>query len=71
MSAQKPSSDTGAHRVVVRWTILPSGRVTDVETESTRFQGTPLALCLEGKIRAWTFPKHHEQGAPVRFPFVF
>ncbi len=71
VSAQKLKSDDEGHRVVVRWTILPSGRVTDVETETARFQGTPLALCLEGKIRAWTFPQHHEQGGPVRFPFVF
>ncbi|MFL5349179.1 MAG: GYF domain-containing protein [Hyalangium sp.] len=70
VNEQKPASDEG-HKVVVRWTILPSGRVTDVETETARFQGTSLALCLEGKIRAWTFPQHHEQGGPVRFPFVF
>jgi hypothetical protein len=71
VNAQKPPSGEEQHRVVVRWTILPSGRVTDVETETARFQGTPLALCLEGKIRAWSFPQHHEQGSPVRFPFVF
>jgi hypothetical protein len=57
--------------VVMSWTILPSGKVTDVDTETRAYQGTPLALCLEGKIRAWTFPQHHEQGGPVRFPFVF
>jgi hypothetical protein len=71
VSAQKPAPDEGAHRVVVRWSILPSGRVTDVVTETARFQGTPLAVCLEGKIRSWTFPQHHQQGGPVRFPFVF
>lgn len=71
VSAQKLQSEEGNRRVVVRWTILPSGKVTDVDTETRAYQGTPLALCLEGKIRAWTFPKHQEQGGPVRFPFVF
>lgn len=71
VSAQKLQSDEGTRRVVMRWTILPSGKVTDVDTESRAYQGTPLALCLEGKIRAWTFPKHQEQGGPVLFPFVF
>jgi hypothetical protein len=71
VSAQKLQSEQGNKRVVVRWTILPSGAVTNVATETARFQGTPLALCLEGKIRSWTFPKHREQGGPVRFPFVF
>jgi hypothetical protein len=71
VSAQKLQSVEGNRRVAVRWTILPSGRVTDVVTETAAFEGTPLALCLEGKIRSWTFPKHREQGGPVRFPFVF
>ena len=51
--------------------ILPSGRVTDVVTETARLQGTPLALCLEDKIQHWTFPPHREQGGPVRFPFLY
>ncbi|KFE66096.1 hypothetical protein DB31_1161 [Hyalangium minutum] len=71
VSAQKLQSDESTRRVVMRWTILPSGKVTDVDTETRAYQGTPLALCLEGRIRAWTFPKHQEQGSPVRFPFVF
>jgi hypothetical protein len=69
-SVQSQAVEDGT-RVVVRWTILPSGRVTDVVTESASFRNTPLADCLEGKIRTWTFPKHSEQGGPVRFPFVF
>ncbi len=60
-----------AGRVVVRWSILPSGKVDDVVMETSSVKGTPLAGCIEEKIRAWTFPKHQEQGAPVRFPFVF
>ena len=58
-------------RVVVRWSIAPSGKVKDVLTETEAFQGTALAQCLEAKIRAWTFPRHREQGGAVRFPFVF
>ncbi|NMO16284.1 AgmX/PglI C-terminal domain-containing protein [Pyxidicoccus fallax] len=58
-------------RVVVRWTILPTGKVSEVVTETASIKGTPLARCIEAKVSAWTFPKHQEQGAPVRFPFVF
>lgn len=71
VSAQKLPSAEGPRKVVVRWTILPSGAVTEAVTETREYQGTPLALCLEGKVRAWTFPRHREQGSPVRFPFVF
>lgn len=58
-------------RVVLRWSIAPSGKVKDVVTETEAFQGTALAHCLEAKVRTWTFPKHREQGGAVRFPFVF
>jgi hypothetical protein len=71
VSAGKPQGEEEGKRVVVRWTIAPSGQVKDVVTETASFQGTALAACLETKIRAWTFPKHHEQGGAVRFPFVF
>lgn len=71
VSAQKLQSEEGTRKVVLRWSILPSGKVTEVVTETAEYRGTPLALCLEGKVRAWTFPKHREQGSPVRFPFVF
>lgn len=71
VSAQKLQAGEGTRKVVLRWSILPSGKVTEVVTETVEYRGTPLALCLEGKVRAWTFPKHREQGSPVRFPFVF
>ena len=71
VNEQKLQSEEGNRRVVVRWTILPSGRVTDVVTETARLKGTPLALCLEDKIQHWTFPQHREQGGPVRFPFLY
>lgn len=71
VSAQKSQAGEGTRKVVLRWSILPSGKVTEVVTETAEYRGTPLALCLEGKVRAWTFPKHREQGSPVRFPFVF
>ncbi|WP_163997016.1 GYF domain-containing protein [Pyxidicoccus caerfyrddinensis] len=67
---QTPPSDSG-RRVVVRWSILPTGKVDEVVTETPSLKGTPLARCIEAKVRAWTFPRHQEPGGPVRFPFVF
>jgi hypothetical protein len=71
VSAGKAPNAEQGKRVVVRWSIAPSGKVKDVVTETAEFQGTALAHCLETKIRSWTFPKHREQGGAVRFPFVF
>jgi hypothetical protein len=70
-AAEQQAGPKEGGRVVVRWSILPSGKVDDVVTETASIKGTPLASCIEAKVRAWTFPKHQEQGAPVRFPFVF
>jgi len=70
-TAQRPPTSGSGGRVVLRWSILPSGRVGEVVTETASLQGTPLARCIEGKVRAWTFPKHQVSGGPVRFPFVF
>jgi len=70
-AAQRPPTSGSGGRVVLRWSILPSGRVSEVVTETVSLQGTPLARCIEGKVRAWTFPKHQVPGGPVRFPFVF
>jgi hypothetical protein len=71
VGAGKPQGGEEGKRVVVRWSISPSGKVKDVVTETAVVQGTALAHCLEEKIRAWTFPKHLEQGGAVRFPFVY
>lgn len=68
---ENPSRVGTGGRVVVRWTILPSGLVQDVVTETPSLRGTPLARCIESKVRRWTFPRHQEQSGPVRFPFVF
>ncbi|MCE9666992.1 GYF domain-containing protein [Myxococcus stipitatus] len=67
----KPRPVLEGERVVVRWTILPSGEVGEVVTETATVKGTAFSRCIEGKIRSWIFPKHQEQGGPVRFPFVF
>ncbi|MCP3060897.1 GYF domain-containing protein [Myxococcus sp. K38C18041901] len=67
----KPRPVDEGTRVVVRWSVLPSGEVSEVVTETASLRGTSFARCIEAKVRAWDFPKHQEQGGPVRFPFVF
>lgn len=67
----KPRPVEPGTRVVVRWSILPSGEVSEVVTETGSLRGTPFARCIEAKVGAWVFPRHQEPGGPVRFPFVF
>ncbi len=58
-------------KLVMKWTILTSGRVGAVEVVSTEFKSTYMATCLSNLIRHWVFPPHKTQGEPVVFPFKF
>ncbi|MBN1209980.1 MAG: adventurous gliding motility protein GltJ [Myxococcaceae bacterium] len=68
---QKKRDPGSSGRLVMRWTIQPSGRTTGVSIRSDEFRKTYLATCMSGLIKSWTFPKHRKQGAPIDFPFIF
>lgn len=64
--------DPGMHgKLVMRWTIDPSGRVTRVEVLSKEFATAQVARCISNLIKTWVFPRHLTQGEPVTFPFKF
>jgi hypothetical protein len=65
---KKAEPDTYA-KVVMRWTILPDGRTTNVVCVSGC--ETLFSSCVAERIKSWTFPKHHVQGEPLDFPFTF
>jgi hypothetical protein len=58
-------------KLVMRWTILTSGKTSNVGVVSEEFKGTYMASCVGNLIKGWTFPKHKTQGEPVSFPFKF
>ncbi|WP_426751051.1 GYF domain-containing protein [Myxococcus sp. Y35] len=58
-------------RAVLRLSVLPSGKVESITTETPWLRGTPLVRCMQQKIGAWTFPRHRTQGAPVVFRYEF
>ncbi|CAM3922318.1 AgmX/PglI C-terminal domain-containing protein [Corallococcus sp. ZKHCc1 1396] len=59
-------------RFQVRWSVDTSGSVSGVAMETDSLRGTPLAGCVEDRVRGWKFPVHRVAlDAPVRFPFVF
>src|SRR5258708_2970636 len=57
--------------MVMRWQIHTNGRTSNISCQSDEFKGTPLASCLGGLIKTWTFPKHRIQGDPINFQFTF
>jgi|GEM_PF-1630549 len=58
-------------RAVLRLSVLPSGKVESITTETPWLRGTPLVRCMQQKIGGWTFPRHRTQGAPVVFRYEF
>ena len=68
---QKKRDPSLSGRMVMRWQIHTNGRTSNVSCQSDEFKGTPLASCLAGLIKSWTFPKHRIQGEPINFPFTF
>lgn len=55
--------------LVMRWTVSPSGRTSNVTVVSDEFRSTYIASCMGTLIKGWTFPRHRVQGEPVTFPF--
>jgi predicted Zn finger-like uncharacterized protein len=60
-----------AGKLVMKWTILTSGRTSQVSCVTDEFKGTYFAGCVGGLIKGMSFPKHKAQGDPVQFPFKF
>ncbi len=70
--AQQRSKEPGTSgKLVMKWTILTSGKTSKVEVVSDEFKQTYLAGCVTGLIKSWTFPRTKTQGDPVVFPFKF
>lgn len=57
--------------LVMRWTVLPSGRTGHIEPRTPHLSDTYLARCLRDQIESWTFPSHRGLGEPVDFNFKF
>jgi outer membrane biosynthesis protein TonB len=58
-------------RIVVRFTIGTTGRVTEVDIDENQMGNDEVASCIKAKIRAWTTPFKPESDATVSYPFVF
>lgn len=58
-------------KVVVRFSITPSGRVGSVDIEENSLGNEAVGSCIRTYIRGWVFPFHPEDEVPVAYPFVF
>jgi len=71
VAEQRKRDSNLSGRMVMRWQIHPNGKTSNVSVQTDEFKGTPLAGCIAGLIKTWTFPRHKIQGEPINFPFTF
>ena len=58
-------------RMVVDWTISPTGSVTLARLVASSIPSPALAGCVLARIRTWRFPRPTGGSVKVRYPFVF
>jgi hypothetical protein len=68
---QKKRDGSLSGKIVMSWTILASGKTTNISCASDEFKSSYMAQCMNGLIKAWQFPRHKVQGDPINFPFTF
>lgn len=57
-------------KIVVDWTIAPSGSVAEARLASSTLRSPAVASCVLARIRTWRFPPPGQR-VKVRYPFVF
>ncbi len=58
-------------KVVVRFSITPNGRSSDIEIEENTLGNEAVGSCIKTVIRGWIFPFKPDSDVPVAYPFVF
>jgi TonB family protein len=58
-------------KVVVRFSITPSGRSGDIEVEENTLGNDAVASCIRTVIRGWVFPFNPPNNVAVAYPFLF
>lgn len=58
-------------KVVVRFSIMPSGRTGSIEIEEDTLGTDAVGACIKSYIRSWVFPFKPSDEVPVSYPFLF
>lgn len=71
VAEQKAKDPSVKGKLAMKWTILPSGKTSNVSCVTEEFKSSAMAACMGALIKGMTFPKHKKQGEPITFPFNF
>src|SRR5262249_55131894 len=58
-------------KIVVRFSILPSGRSGEIDFEQDSLGNEVVSSCIRSVIRGWVFPFKPSDAVSVAYPFVF
>ena len=58
-------------KVVVRFSILPSGRSGEIEVEENTLGNEAVGACIRTVVRGWIFPFNPPANVAVAYPFLF
>ncbi|MBI3182549.1 MAG: AgmX/PglI C-terminal domain-containing protein [Myxococcales bacterium] len=58
-------------KVVVRFSITPQGRASDIEIEENTLGNEAVSSCIRTVIRTWVFPFKPDSDVAVAYPFLF
>ena len=58
-------------KVVVRFSITPSGRSGEIDVEENTLGSDAVSSCIRTVIRGWVFPFHPPDNVAVAYPFLF
>jgi TonB family protein len=58
-------------KVVVRFSIKPSGKTGDIEIEENTLGNEAVGSCIRTVVRSWAFAFKPDDDVPVVYPFVF
>ncbi len=71
VNEQKAKDPDISGTLVMRFTVLTSGRTSAVSAQTDEFKSSHMAVCMSSLIKGWSFPRHKTQGDPINFPFKF
>ena len=69
--AELPKHPGLSGRIIMRWTIDPSGQTRAISVEENTLPTPAVGVCLRPVIATWRFPKPTGGSVDVSFPFVF
>ncbi|XXF79795.1 AgmX/PglI C-terminal domain-containing protein [Myxococcaceae bacterium GXIMD 01537] len=58
-------------KLVVRFTIKPTGRIGEVDIEENTLNNDAVGSCIRSYIRGWVLPFKPDDDVAVSYPFVF